>query len=1045
MSTDPNNSYDKNIDHEIDSLHLEYDSDSEKSIDIESLDVMTQTLKESMSDIVIPKESVVYSDEEDDDDEDDKNDSKTGNGEDRKRKRKTEIFDALLGDAMESFQEQETQDQTSARKISTWNIPKPSTARSRLDLIGFKASKPGDMKSSDIPEEDETGNSTGCSISNISEEKHRSSTDSGEGTSTEDESENPSSNGVRLTNNNDDKSNSTSSFKTGKNSKRMPQVWNISTLPFNESSKPIDTPISNSNNTSNNNNYINNNNNNNTTPPRQGNWLNKSRSQVTLRVNMVNGLDSPSPSSFTSRSEPTSSRSDLTSYSKLSQSSRGSERFLARSPTERLPSRATVEDDMFRRNRNVTQSDNTSTRVQFDVPTDRRKLTSSQSQPSSTTTSQVSSPEFLSPRGFEIGGSRNRSIVRSRTENFTPRSETSEASPPTDLQSSPNLDNTQSQQSLEVTSSSSSSSSTTSLKPEDPSHKYGNEEPVIYDGELKVNRKVKWVKLTFYKLDLWRDSTNLRVPPQERISLGFKNVSTKDGKIYIIDELRGSDVVLEPHPNTEKSLDAWYTSIMSVIDLFRGKEINEFRVRTWVVRKLKLFIGSWNVGNAVPPNDLGPWLPNDGYDLIAVGAQECKYPPRVGQSSISEDWFSRVIAAVGQKYFAIAKESLWEIRNIILVKKELLGFVHSIETSTVARGIANTLGNKGGVGIRFCLYDTKFCFINSHLAAHIERVADRNTDYLQIIAQMKFPQHGRADVNLLNDCNYCFFYGDLNYRIDQPRPTVIQWIDENDYAKLQEADQLQQEQNEGRTFMGWTEKRPTFRPTYRYSRDVVDSVTQKRIYSEEKMRVPSWCDRVLWRAHDGCNIDIMDYQCCDQILTSDHSPVFATFSIDCRLHHTALKAMRIYDLPNTNGKRPTLNMKDLSVVFLLSSQRVPNLYLKFAGQYLEHPKKARTTVEKQTAAAHWDKTYSFPLNVYEKEYIQCQQLIFIVMDDIDYGNNVPLGQAVLSLVNACADQPVRFETKIIANGKEAGDISGEIHITDLITMKSYLDRLPNKS
>ncbi|CAI5944891.1 unnamed protein product [Closterium sp. NIES-64] len=54
---------------------------------------------------------------------------------------------------------------------------------------------------------------------------------------------------------------------------------------------------------------------------------------------------------------------------------------------------------------------------------------------------------------------------------------------------------------------------------------------------------------------------------------------------------------------------------------------------------VSLFIGSWNVGNAPPAADLSPWLPVGGrHDLIAIGSQECDYPPRAGHATCMDDW-----------------------------------------------------------------------------------------------------------------------------------------------------------------------------------------------------------------------------------------------------------------------------------------------------------------------------------------------------------------------------------------------------------------------
>lgn len=49
---------------------------------------------------------------------------------------------------------------------------------------------------------------------------------------------------------------------------------------------------------------------------------------------------------------------------------------------------------------------------------------------------------------------------------------------------------------------------------------------------------------------------------------------------------------------------------------------------------------------------------------------------------------------IGPNYTCVAKHSLWEIRNIVMVKNDLVGFIHAVDVQTVATGIANTLGNK---------------------------------------------------------------------------------------------------------------------------------------------------------------------------------------------------------------------------------------------------------------------------------------------------------------------------------------------------------------
>jgi Endonuclease/Exonuclease/phosphatase family 2/PH domain len=287
-----------------------------------------------------------------------------------------------------------------------------------------------------------------------------------------------------------------------------------------------------------------------------------------------------------------------------------------------------------------------------------------------------------------------------------------------------------------------------------------------------------------------------------------------------------------------------------------------------------IFVGTWNMGNAPAPGELRPWLPDPPtHDIYVISVQECEYAARGGQSN-EDDWFGQVQAHFGQNYYRLCGLSLLHIRTIVLVHRQHYGFVTNLRKGTEATGIANVIGNKGGAGVAFYFYETRLCFVGAHLAAHLERVSDRNANFRDIMKGLGSLASGDWELDTFYD--YVFFCGDLNYRLEMPRDEALRVIDKRDWRQLILFDQLRREMRKGTTFVGFAEGDIDFRPTYRYNRG-------DRTYSEEKMRVPSWCDRVLYKVLDGLHIEQLSYTCCDSVMTSDHSPVSATFRVPVAL------------------------------------------------------------------------------------------------------------------------------------------------------------------
>jgi len=167
--------------------------------------------------------------------------------------------------------------------------------------------------------------------------------------------------------------------------------------------------------------------------------------------------------------------------------------------------------------------------------------------------------------------------------------------------------------------------------------------------------------------------------------------------------------------------------------------------------------------------------------------------------------------------------SLLSIRLMVLVKREHYYKIHTIEKEKEATGIANVVGNKGGIGVAFSFYETSLCFVGAHLAAHMEMVHARNKSYHQLMRGLRL---GRYPGDLHHQFDHLFFVGDLNYRIELPRDEALGLIQERNWDALYQHDQLRDQREQDRVFCGFQEGPITFPPTYRYNRG-------DRSYSEE--------------------------------------------------------------------------------------------------------------------------------------------------------------------------------------------------------------------
>lgn len=121
------------------------------------------------------------------------------------------------------------------------------------------------------------------------------------------------------------------------------------------------------------------------------------------------------------------------------------------------------------------------------------------------------------------------------------------------------------------------------------------------------------------------------------------------------------------------------------------------------------------------------------YDIYAIGVQECSYEVEV---STSREHWQDVLYKLFPKevYTRLTCVDSWDRSLTIYVRNELECRIQQVETDTVNVGVGGMVGNKGAIGVKFSLYDTTFCFVNSHLAAHQYEVS-----VLRSYASLIFP------------------------------------------------------------------------------------------------------------------------------------------------------------------------------------------------------------------------------------------------------------------------------------------------------------------
>jgi phosphatidylinositol-bisphosphatase len=284
-------------------------------------------------------------------------------------------------------------------------------------------------------------------------------------------------------------------------------------------------------------------------------------------------------------------------------------------------------------------------------------------------------------------------------------------------------------------------------------------------------------------------------------------------------------------------------------------------------------------------------VPKGAPDVVVYGLQEVDRRPEAYMAAVKsreEVWTSRLaelLNAQEEAYFKVASQIMVSVMIVVFAKIELADAVSQISTSMASCGILGIVGNKGGVAVRFKVHEDYLCFVNCHLAAHEKQVVRRNQDFADLHDRLLFysaaaniktmPKHARlldpylsagsARANLL-DSDVVVWLGDFNYRVEMDSERVRTHISQGELDAVIGCDQMLREfKRAGSHFSNYTEAPIAFAPSYSYD------VGSDQFDSSDQKRVPSWCDRILWRKDDP--IEVKAYDCIMEARSSDHKPV----------------------------------------------------------------------------------------------------------------------------------------------------------------------------
>lgn len=318
-------------------------------------------------------------------------------------------------------------------------------------------------------------------------------------------------------------------------------------------------------------------------------------------------------------------------------------------------------------------------------------------------------------------------------------------------------------------------------------------------------------------------------------------------------------------------------------------------------KDIKIFASTFNVNGSVnsDPN-LKEWIfpskhsVDQNYDLVFIGLEEIVELTPGKMMNVKSDnliaWerqVKKILEEHGpkkEKYVSLWSSQMGGVAILLFVKESLIDYITKVEGSIKKTGLGGMGANKGGIGISLNYSHTLLCFVCSHLAAGFHNLDERHQNYKTIAKGVTFSKNRK-----IKDHDAVIWLGDFNYRIGLPIDQVKSMIEVKNFHKLFEFDQLNKQMANGETFPFFDEMEIKFPPTYKFDNNT------KTYDTSDKQRVPAWTDRILSLSR-GKILKQEVYDCEEDIIFSDHRPVYSIFTASVNMINEAVKRDVAHDI-----------------------------------------------------------------------------------------------------------------------------------------------------